>query len=269
VNLRRSLTGDIGSAVAIVVAVLAIIFATATRVRSADPWPAVRPSPWTAIATAPAVEEPKWTIWPGPDTADARADIASRHDAGHGDVHENCHLLINYLNNRWGCPAKRQYALYVLQGRCLVLNEPPLTIADVAAAVPAEHRRGLYPTYLIGQRRYWNRQPLYLLDEWVCYANSIGAPGEGGADGYAAEFTRYAETLLTLAEKCDGYDASGLRVFVRWHADRVRKLQAKVKTEGTKSPDATGLSPATPAAPSTCPSGNCGQPGGLFYRWRK
>ena len=84
-------------------------------------------------------------------------------DAG-GWAHETIHALNSRLRNAAG-PGMN--AAYFYGCGAVVLREPPITLAQVAAAVT---KRGqLYDTYFVQMRVGWNNQPLFLLDEMSAY----------------------------------------------------------------------------------------------------
>lgn len=206
---------------------------------------------------APAAE-PAWTRMDG-DNSDPYKDIHSRLDHGYNDVHEATHQLNNSLNNRWGFYSQHRYAIYCLKGRIADVPEPPLTIAAIAAAVPQEKRRDGYQLYLIDQQRHWNKNPCYLLDEWVAYANEWDWDHTDIGLRHAVAFCDYAETLLQLAEKCPGYDTTKLRTFIRWQQARVASQQESAKTMDLATAAAPPKQKAEPRIQwqSPCANGRC------------
>jgi hypothetical protein len=123
-----------------------------------------------------------------------------------------------------------------------VLREPRLTLAQVAAAVPADMRGGSYSLYLVQQRRHWNGQPLYILDEWVAYLNGteiaveyaeagVRLPNETLTAEYTHEFSAYAMELLHLAWRLPSYvgEREKLESFVHGQIRRSYALQARVR----------------------------------------
>lgn len=215
---------------------------------TADPWavPSVQWQPLPVVESSPA--EPTWVIWKG-DNSDPYKDVHSRLSGLYKDVHEATHQTNNYLNNKWGFYGKKRYAIYCLQGRIVALHEPPIRLAEVAAAVPSVDRGAGYQTYLINQQRYWNDNPLYVLDEWCSYSNEHDWDHTDIGLRYSVEFSRYAAVLLTLAERCPNYDATSLRTFIHWHTARV---DAQVKAAKSK-PAAVSFGRTTGA----CANGRC------------
>jgi hypothetical protein len=234
---------------------------------TADPWAAIQPNPWEAIkpVVQSGVQEPTWTKLANPVTLPS-----SPYDEIHfwkcgqfyNDVHEQSHFVMNWFSNSWGLYSKKQQALYCLKGRIAILDEPPLTIDDVAKAVPVEKRQSGYESYLVKHDRNWNKTPLYLLNEWVSYSNEWEYDHTDIGLRHAVAFCDYADTLLSLAEKCQGYDCTKLRTFIVWHKDRVQKQQEEAKTLNASKP-------AVSAPSSSCPSGNCPSgSSGFGLRWR-
>ena len=119
-------------------------------------------------------------------------------------------------------------AFYVLESRAVVLNEPDLTLAQVAAKIPAKDRGRLYQMYLVQQQRHWNKQPLYVCDEWVCYfidAKVSIEQGEQPHQGFL-EFVPYAKMVAQLAIQ----DAA-ITQFVAWMEMQCDSLLNKVESK--------------------------------------
>lgn len=114
------------------------------------------------------------------------------------------------------------------QGVC-ILQEPKVKLSDVAAAVPISLRGMAYDLYLVKQQKYWNEQPLYILDEWSAYTNGTKTAIDlGGSSKYASElqqaieFCAYASVLLGVVLNKE--DNQPLRDFVAWQFDQVSEL---------------------------------------------
>jgi len=85
-------------------------------------------------------------------------------------AHECSHGINSNIRNKYSNLGKIN-AFYCLQNRAIVLKEPDITLAKVARAVPDSLRGSVYRLYLINQQRYWNHEPLYVLDEFDSYIN--------------------------------------------------------------------------------------------------
>ncbi len=227
---------------------------------TADPWatPSAAWQPLPAVnpwAVLPVVEsaptEPKWTRLKSPSTfpADPYADVHSL-PCGYfyPDTHEQLHYVHAWLDNSWGLEAKRKRAIYCLQGRIAIIDEPPVTLRQVAETVPVAQRLGLYRTYLVQQQSDRNHRPTSILAEWACYSAQYAADGQ--TPEYVTQWVPYASTLLTLAERCPTYDAGPLRTFIRWHTARVN---AQIRSQ--KVAPAFGAIRARAAG--QCTAGNC------------
>lgn len=81
------------------------------------------------------------------------------------NVHETSHFISSEL--RFG--RKRQNGFYILDGKAVILDQPNITINDIIEYVPPNIRGYRYRLYFINQQKYWNEQPLYILEEWNCY----------------------------------------------------------------------------------------------------
>lgn len=109
--------------------------------------------------------------------------------------HETTHGVHAALRIRYGKPA-----FYPGDGRCALVDAPPLTLTEVAAAVPPQLRGGRYQVYLVSQRRDWDREPLYVWDEWVAYNNGTTTGiEEGGRTGVGAGASDDAVACLELS----------------------------------------------------------------------
>jgi hypothetical protein len=147
------------------------------------------------------------------------------------DVHEQTHFVNNWFSNSWG-----KTTLYCLKGRIITLVEPPLTLTQIGQTIPADKRVHLWHDYLSGRSSIygvntsWNTRPLIILNEWVAYTNEWEWNHTEFGLANAQEISLYANALLTLAEKCPNYDAGPLRIFVRWHENRINQ-QDKPRTK--------------------------------------
>ena len=136
-------------------------------------------------------------------------------------AHETTHGLNSYIRNRLG---PRKQSLYVLEGRCVVLDEPShIRLGDVARAVPQSERGQVYNLYLVQQQRDWDDTPTYVLDEWIAYVNGAKCGQELGLDygsevGFAREFTNYARALERIARSPE------ITAYVRWQESEVARL---------------------------------------------
>ncbi len=83
-------------------------------------------------------------------------------DSRSTNAHETAHAIASSLRTQQGWNG-----FYLGSGRGYVLPEPAMRLQDVQ--VPMRHRGWRHDTYLVDQRRWWNDQPLYIIDEWVAY----------------------------------------------------------------------------------------------------
>jgi len=83
--------------------------------------------------------------------------------------HEGTHGINSRLRNG----LQNYNAAYLLGSWAYFQNEPATTLSLVKQNVPANLRGGVFDLYLIEQQRYWNNQPLYILDEFSAYTNSV------------------------------------------------------------------------------------------------
>ena len=147
-------------------------------------------------------------------------------------VHELTHQVNSDQRQYMSRQEKREYnSAYVLNGLSVALPEPDLTLAQVAAHVPVKQRGGAYHLYLVQQQRWWNGQPLYVLDEAVAAGNALLYQNEvEKIDKHrlqlVVQWANYSQSLLDTVERFDP-DYSHLpqlRAFVKWHNLRLAHL---------------------------------------------
>lgn len=192
--------------------------------------------------------EPTWVKWPKVrevnNLGKVLNDIDSHMPAGHQYrdankitwAHETTHGINANVRNKYYQPnVPRVNAFYVLEDRAAVISEPPITIAQMADMVPDDLRGPSYHLYLVQQRRDWNDQPLYLMDEWTAYTNGTECGRELNAQGWdfellqAQNFNVYCLYLAkAIKERCPNYDDKEFKAYLMWNMARVFRL-----TEGT------------------------------------
>lgn len=194
---------------------------------------------WPLVAALLAfAEEPRGRIVPRSRLhgmpgviADLEGHMPENHPYRDSDritwAHETTHGLHSRLRQLFAPLGRRVNAVYVLRDRALALDEPAHTLQFVGENVPPSLRGEVYPQYLVQQRRYWQNEPLYVLDEWVAYANGSETAIEEnlpthGELQFMSEFVNYALVLNWCAwDKHAGPEsADALRDFVQWHTDR-------------------------------------------------
>lgn len=154
-------------------------------------------------------------------------DIESHLPAGHpyGDpdlittVHEGTHGINSLLRNQYGMPC-----FYLLNNKAARIKEPLTTLNQVALRVPKSLRGDVYHLYLVQMQRYWNRQPSYILDEYVAYTNGAEARERLGIKmrtetvDYMLEFSVYA-TVLAVEQ-----NSPELQELLKYQLDRVLRI---------------------------------------------
>ena len=167
-----------------------------------------------------------------PQVVDIERRLPAKHDYYHEDpvtwVHEGTHYINSQVTREEG-----KQGLYLLDGRAVILRSPNLTLEQVAAAIPEKDRRTTYKTYLIEQRQWFNKEPLYLLNEWVAYGNgtacrkSLSKTGRDRIDTvrFALEMEVYVRHMADLARRDLSYKGmEQLDDFILWHSNRIRYL---------------------------------------------
>jgi hypothetical protein len=145
--------------------------------------------------------------------------------------HETTHGVHAALRNTYGKPA-----FYPGGSRFAQVRPPAITLSDVAAAVPPQYRGHRYQTYLVSQRRDWDRDPLYVWDEWVAYNNGTTTGIEEGSrsgseqsdDAVACiELSGYALAVAAAARRRGAVVDDQFREFLAWELRRSLSLYAR------------------------------------------
>ena len=133
-------------------------------------------------------------------------------------AHETTHGLHSRLRNKYNVES----ALYMLNNNAFLFQEHPATTLRKVSRLTT-YKGGVYNLYLIQQQRYWNHEPLYILDEYVSYINGSITGIElnlnrGESLEYALEFNFYAQALVSAVEQDDSNyaDLDILANFVGW-----------------------------------------------------
>jgi hypothetical protein len=86
-------------------------------------------------------------------------------------AHETTHAINSHITNHFNDTGKPAYGFYVGENKAALLLEPTLKLSQVAPFIPQALRGSRYHLYFIEQQKYFENQPLYLLDEWTAYTN--------------------------------------------------------------------------------------------------
>jgi len=151
------------------------------------------------------------------------------------DVHECTHGINSRLRQRYGAGGGSN-CFYVGSGRFVMFPEPrPLTIGAVASRV--KYRGTTFNTYLVQSRGDWDREPLYLFDEWVAYVNGTliawekNFPGHDSTLWFAMEHAHYCATLVEMLP-ASYTQRSELARFWCWNARRLDAVAYRSATTG-------------------------------------
>ena len=138
------------------------------------------------------------------------------------------------------------YAIYVGGGRaCVFKSHPKVTLAEVAASIPKADRGPIFPLYMAEQLRYWNRQPIYVLDEHNAYITGSIARQQLGwtrrqeTERHAMEMSRYCRAMLALAKKEDPAwpEMRKLERFLDWQDARLAEVMGDGRTLASAEDD--------------------------------
>jgi hypothetical protein len=145
--------------------------------------------------------------------------------------HETTHGVHSALRNHYGLPA-----FYPGGGKFALVEPPAVTLGEVAAAVPPQLRGNRYQLYLVSQRRDWDRDALYVWDEWVAYDNGTttgieegGRSQVGASDDAVAciELSGYALAVAAAARRKGVPVGAQFREFLAWELRRSLGLYAR------------------------------------------
>lgn len=153
--------------------------------------------------------------------------------AAHGrptQAHETAHGIHAEYRNRYSKGGKRVNALYMGEGRIALVEEPAFLIRHVQPNIPKCVRGYRYPLYFVEQLRYWDDEPVYILDEWVAYtcgaetavddnARGIGRTDEDSVAG-CMEFAIYAVATYLTAKARDPNHDQQLRAVIAFNMTR-------------------------------------------------
>lgn len=107
-------------------------------------------------------------------------------DGRYTDAHETAHFISSEIRN---AHSGHNNGYYILGGKGVVVDHPAITIGDIAGYVPASLRGFRYQLYLVDQRRYWDNEPLYILEELNCYVTGGAVAVDDARNGRQLERT--------------------------------------------------------------------------------
>jgi hypothetical protein len=170
-------------------------------------------------------DDPAAHIW-GPNSSITAAD--GPHECTHEVQSELRQVWMKAYGGQWN-------AVYVLRDKAFMIREPPVTLRQVAAAVPQAERGKVYDLYLVRQAAAWS-ESLYLLDEWAAYLNGLecdlatdhphnSIPWQAEC---CREFARYADTLVRVVRaQAPQYDTTQLAAVIAYQSRRTAELSAR------------------------------------------
>ena len=164
-------------------------------------------------------------------------DLECHAKAGHPMRNERdpgnwVHELIHQVNSDIRCKTKaNDNAFYLLNNHYVIFKEPKVTLKQVAAMVDKSRRTDTYRGYLVEQQRYWNREPLYILDEATAFATSLlyhAMDGSKDESRYTKtlEFVYFNKVLLAAIKHYDPDYAQleELEAYIKYHEGRVNTI---------------------------------------------
>lgn len=146
--------------------------------------------------------------------------------------HESCHFINGTMTvtHHVKFNKRREQVFYGLNNKEFYIPQPPLTMRRIATLIPNKIRSTRFAPYLVNYHKSWENEPLYIIEEWICYSNEVEACYEvesiyskhinsseyKDAIFSAAQFTLYAIPLLENAEP-------ELIDFYKWNVERLDK----------------------------------------------
>jgi hypothetical protein len=152
---------------------------------------------------------------------------------GSDDKVTDAHECTHGVNSRVRNETRNEVGLYFLNNKAFVVpNHPNFTLSDLAAAIPPEKRGRLYKLYLQDQQRWWNNEPLYVLDELTAYCYGARAGFELGmtdrgneSRDNAREMWRYSRIAAAMARRDDYEHQAALDEFLdSFHKEHLSPL---------------------------------------------
>lgn len=133
--------------------------------------------------------------------------VERRGDEYRGNRTTWCHEMVHFVNNRLRNSTRKQ-CFYLGKNQYVAFdNHPNVTLLEVAAYVQTQDRNSTYKSYLIEQSAWWNKQPLYLLDEWSAYRLDIQCGKEEGIKLLSTDswksFHAFGDALLYAVQAKD------------------------------------------------------------------
>ena len=147
-------------------------------------------------------------------------------------AHETTHMINAELRKKYNREIPIN-AFYLPTGWAFVTHEPRIRKIQVANFIPDNVKGYRYNTYVTGARE-WDKQPLYIIDEWCSYINGAlvgiddlkkGRYRGGRTDGVSGcvELALYSIGLCMAIEKYDNKywnENKQFRLFMKWNLQR-------------------------------------------------
>ena len=187
-------------------------------------------------------------------------------------AHETTHGLNSRIRNQYGGNTN---AVYLYGAGAIVIPEPPVTLSQVAANVPASERRRCFQLYMVDQRADWDGQPLYVLDEMVAYLNGALVGYEWGdrsraiqSHENAVEMYHYARVLHSILKPGhpSRYDLRPLNDFLAQIHVYLQALVPYATQDVAEIRWGLGVGGGMQCGPGGCSSGACPPPRTRFTR---
>lgn len=142
--------------------------------------------------------------------------------------HEVTHQVNSHIRNKF-----QKQGFYCGNGRCFLLSRPGsnVKLEHVCEFVEDQYKNSTYDLYLVKQRKWWNDDPLYVLDEQAAYINGSQTAKELNVDEHGSFdrciwFGHYAQAMIQAVKKYDPHysDLKKLEAFVDYQSNRARVI---------------------------------------------
>jgi hypothetical protein len=124
---------------------------------------------------------------------DIECHLAANHQMG-PDPHEQVHGVNSRIRNE----NRVAVACYILNDKAWTIQAHPkftLGVGDLADKIPTDQRGDASQLYMLQQQRWWNDEPLYVLDELTAYTLGTMADVEMGNAAEAVFSKKKAQEL--------------------------------------------------------------------------
>ncbi len=170
-------------------------------------------------------------------TAKSKSVVMTPDKFGPPDKPNQCHEATHFLNSQLRCANDPQFpndnAVYIDHGRYLLFEEPKVTLTQVFTYLDSDTTSHL--SDVMETRGQWDKEPLYILDEWSAYINGSQCCIEVDAPAPRLALSRLnmvrASVIADAFIKCiEDHDPTyaqldDLKAFIVWQHTRMNQIR--------------------------------------------